>query len=73
MNFHVITTCQGLTRWDIFKILYRTHLEYCVQAWSPYHQYDIQQLENVQRRATKLVKGFHRINYKKRVNLNFIR
>ena len=40
---------------DSFNILYKTyirpHIEYCIQAWSPYYAKDIDLLEKIQHRA----------------------
>ena len=56
-----------------FRLLYKTyirpHLEYCIQAWSPYLVKDIECLEKVQRRATKMVSGFRNKSYNERLKL----
>jgi len=75
-----IALCISLTDWifgllntDEFKILYKTyvrpHMEFCIQAWSPYLQKDTKCLENIQRRATKMVHGLKDIAYEDRLKI----
>ena len=54
-----------------FVTLYRSHvrphLEFCVQTWSPYMAKDIDSLEKVQHRATKLVTSLVKLTYEQRL------
>jgi len=62
-------TKRSFKRLDIksFKILFniyvRPHLEYCIQAWCPYYEKDINCFEKIQRRATKLISDVTHLAY----------
>jgi len=45
----------------------RPHLESCIQLWSPQHKTDMELLERVQRRATKVIRGLRHLFYQDRM------
>jgi len=51
----------------LYSELVRPHLEYCIHMWSPQYRRDMDLLECVQSRATKLIHGVERLFYKDRL------
>ena len=51
----------------LFNSLVRPHLEYCVSIWYPLLKKDEELIENVLRRATKLIPGLYDKPYKERL------
>ena len=48
---------------NLYKQLVRPHLDYAAQAWSPFYEKDKFLLEQVQRRATRLIPEVRNLPY----------
>jgi len=58
--------------WEIMLQVYKTmlmsHLDYCMHFWSPHYQKDVETLERVQRRFSRMLPGLEGVGYKERLN-----
>ena len=53
----------------LYKALVRPQLECCVQAWRPHLKKDIEKIEKVQRRATKMISECSKLSYEERLKI----
>ena len=49
------------------KTIVRPHLKYCIQTWKQYCKKDIDKLERIQRRTTKIIPELRDLSYESRL------
>ena len=66
-NGNHITYKENKLVMPLYKALFRVQLENCIQAWKPYRKKDIDTLERIQRRATKIIPELRDFSYEERL------
>ena len=54
---------------QLYISMVRSHLDYCSSVWAPYRKGDIEALEKVQKRATKILPGLKNLSYSERLEI----
>ena len=61
-------TCKNVQNiMNFYKTLVRPILDFCSGIWNPYLKQDIEKLEKVQRRATKMISEIRNLPYRERL------
>jgi len=58
-------TVEGMM--TLYKSLVRPTLEYCLPVWKPFMKKDLDQIEKVQKRFTKMIEGCKKLSYEDRL------
>ena len=56
----------------LYSVLVRPHLEYSIQMWSPQYRRDMDLLERVQRRATKMIQEMEHLSNEDRLRAGVV-
>ena len=54
---------------QLYISMVRSHLDYCSSVWAPYRKGDIEALEKVQKRATKILPGLKNLPYSEKLKI----
>ena len=60
---------ESSTLLKLYKTMVRSHLDYAISVWAPHHKQIVDNIERVQRRATKLISKCRNLCYKDRLKL----
>jgi len=61
-------TSRNTSTWSkLYKTYIRPHIEFAIPVWNPYRQKDIEKLEEVQRRVSKIPTQLSKMQYEDRI------